>query len=109
MKQRREIWITSTMSSDETSSPDSVPSSRIGYEELGAVSPPDLIVPLPIEHQYQHDTEFSTDLYEVEVAIDSGIYPELIHQGSSGSYFARDRNLVSICCHTVQYFRQCEF
>ena len=40
------------------------------------------------------DTEFATLVREVESAIEAGVDPERIYQGSSGSYFAMNRNKV---------------
>lgn len=39
---------------------------------------------------YPNDPSFSQIVREAELAIDEGIYPERISQGSSGSYFVKD-------------------
>lgn len=39
---------------------------------------------------YVEDPQFSEIVRSVELAIEHGIYPERIYQGSSGSYFAKD-------------------
>lgn len=36
------------------------------------------------------DPQFTDLLKQCEVAIDNGIYPERIYQGSSGSYFVKN-------------------
>ena len=45
--------------------------------------------------QYPQDPEFSGILNEVECAVEQGVYPERIMQGSSGSYFVK--NLAGVC------------
>ncbi len=57
------------------------------------------------------DPEFSSLVREVEGAIERGINPERIYQGSSGSYFAKNRRRVSTCvcvcvCAHVCYVRE---
>ena len=37
------------------------------------------------------DPEFSDVIRETEMAIEQGVYPERIYQGSSGSYFVKNR------------------
>ena len=44
------------------------------------------------------DREFTTLVREIESAIDLGILPERIYQGSSGSYFAKNRKRVREGC-----------
>ena len=66
------------------------------------MSVPDLIA-LPREKdEYQNDVEFAAILREVELAFEADIYPQLIKRGSSGSYFIRDREsvsvLIGVCC-----------
>ena len=46
------------------------------------------------ENDFPEDHEFSQVVHHVELAIDYGMYPERIKQGSSGSYFAKDCNSV---------------
>ena len=46
-------------------------------------------------NHFPEDVEFSEIIKEVELAIDTNILPERIYQGSSGSYFVKNRNLVS--------------
>lgn len=41
------------------------------------------------------DPHFSDLVYQAEIAIDAGIYPERIYQGSSGSYFVKNPANVS--------------
>lgn len=41
------------------------------------------------------DPQFSDLVYQTEIAIDAGIYPERIYQGSSGSYFVKNTTGVS--------------
>ena len=39
---------------------------------------------------FSDDPEFSDLIWQAETAIDNGIYPERIYQGSSGSYFVKN-------------------
>lgn len=41
-------------------------------------------------NQFPDDPHFSDLVYSAEIAIDAGIYPERIYQGSSGSYFVKN-------------------
>lgn len=43
------------------------------------------------------DPAFSELVWQAEVAIDNGIFPERIYQGSSGSYFVKNPAGVSVC------------
>ena len=45
-----------------------------------------------------NDPEFSVIIRAAEQAIDSGVYPERIYQGSSGSYFVHNKDRVSKLC-----------
>lgn len=45
---------------------------------------------------FPEDPEFQQVIREAEEAIEHGIYPERIRQGSSGSYFVKNRNGVSL-------------
>lgn len=47
------------------------------------------------------DASFSNLVLQAEVAIDNGIFPERISQGSSGSYFVKDGSGVR---HLILYF-----
>ena len=49
------------------------------------------------EYQGNHfdDPEFTSIVHAAEQAIDVGILPERIYQGSSGSYFVKDKEGVS--------------
>ena len=49
------------------------------------------------DYQGNHfdDPEFTGIIHAAEQAIDVGILPERIYQGSSGSYFVKDREGVS--------------
>lgn len=42
------------------------------------------------------DAEFTALIHSAELAIDQGVLPERIYQGSSGSYFAKDKDGVRI-------------
>lgn len=42
------------------------------------------------------DPFFSDLVYQTEIAIDAGILPERIYQGSSGSYFVKNPENVSV-------------
>ncbi|XP_078455567.1 phosphatidylinositol 4-kinase type 2-alpha-like [Lampetra planeri] len=39
---------------------------------------------------FPHDADFTTVMRDVQAAVDAGVYPERILQGSSGSYFVKD-------------------
>uniref|UniRef100_A0A6M2DM22 Phosphatidylinositol 4-kinase type 2 n=1 Tax=Xenopsylla cheopis TaxID=163159 RepID=A0A6M2DM22_XENCH len=41
-------------------------------------------------NQFPDDPQFSELVFQAELAIDKGIYPERIYQGSSGSYFVKN-------------------
>lgn len=43
-----------------------------------------------------NDPEFNTIVRSAEQAIDTGVYPERIYQGSSGSYFVHNKERVSV-------------
>ncbi len=47
--------------------------------------------------QYANDLEFSAVIHESELAIESGVRPELSKRGSSGCYFVKSREDVSMC------------
>ena len=76
--------------------------SEVDYEELPSTpadqenhhSSPSQVYPAEKE-QYQTDSQFGLLLLEGELAIDEGILPELSAQGSSGSYFVKNRQAVS--------------
>lgn len=44
---------------------------------------------------FSDDPHFSDLVYQAEIAIDAGIYPDRIYQGSSGSYFVKNPANVS--------------
>ena len=46
-------------------------------------------------NHFPDDPDFSERIHLAEISIDSNILPERIYQGSSGSYFVKDTNLVS--------------
>lgn len=48
------------------------------------------------------DPNFSDLVYQAEIAIDAGIYPERIYQGSSGSYFVK--NPANVSCKIFTKF-----
>lgn len=43
-----------------------------------------------IDNNFEDDPEFATIIHEAETAIEEGVYPQRISQGSSGSYFVFD-------------------
>lgn len=43
-----------------------------------------------------NDPEFNAIIRAAEQAIDSGVFPERIYQGSSGSYFVHNKERVSV-------------
>lgn len=55
----------------------------------------------PHRNDFPDDPEFREIIRKAERAIDEGIYPERIYQGSSGSYFVKDsqgvRSFVFTC------------
>merc|ERR1719470_286379 len=42
-------------------------------------------------NSWPNDPEFTELIREAEVAVDNGVYPQRIYQGSSGSYFVKNR------------------
>ena len=81
----------------------SIPSSSRGGEGGGQLnSQTDLITDVIDDSSYIHlscnhfpdDIQFNEIIKEAELAIDNNILPERIYQGSSGSYFVKNRNLV---------------
>lgn len=57
-------------------------------------------------NEFNDDPEFSSLVHEVESAIERGILPERIYQGSSGSYFAKNRKKVSFCGYNNRYVKR---
>ena len=49
-----------------------------------------------IENNFPDDPEFAQVIRTAETAIEHGIYPERIYQGSSGSYFVKNLEGVSV-------------
>lgn len=49
------------------------------------------------------DSEFQKVVSEAEEAIENGIYPERIYQGSSGSYFVKNKDNVSFFIRIFLY------
>ena len=47
-------------------------------------------------NDFKDDPDFTLTVREAENAVDRGIYPERIYQGSSGSYFVRNCDRVSL-------------
>lgn len=47
------------------------------------------------ENNFPDDPNFQEIIREAEAAIDQGIMPERIYQGSSGSYFVKNTDMVS--------------
>lgn len=62
-------------------------------------NPPDLIVG-PRGQPHHRDEEYEAVVQEAERAIAMEMLPELIHQGSSGSYWVKNSARV---CHIVRY------
>jgi hypothetical protein len=50
---------------------------------------------IDIFRSFPDDPHFSDLVYQAEIAIDAGIYPDRIYQGSSGSYFVKNPANVS--------------
>lgn len=67
-------------------------SSGEGTPLLGRLDPDSM----HIENNFPEDPEFTQVVQQTENAIDEGMYPMRIYQGSSGSYFAKDRTGVSL-------------
>ncbi len=75
------------------------PPSVVEYEEIGSISPPDVVASFPPDvaaKQYQNEVEVSSVLHEAELSMESGIKPELSRKGSSGCYFVKNRDSVSM-------------
>lgn len=45
---------------------------------------------------FTDDPQFNEVLNQAQIAIDHEVYPERIYQGSSGSYFVKNRRGVSL-------------
>lgn len=52
------------------------------------------------------DPEFAEIILRTEQAIECGVFPERISQGSSGSYFAKDPKGVSILLRSQTHHQQ---
>lgn len=46
-------------------------------------------------NEFKDEPEYAEIVREAEIAIDNGVYPEMIYQGSSGSYFVK--NCSGVC------------
>uniref|UniRef100_A0A3P8T1Q3 Phosphatidylinositol 4-kinase type 2 n=1 Tax=Amphiprion percula TaxID=161767 RepID=A0A3P8T1Q3_AMPPE len=58
----------------------------------------------PHRNEFPEDPEFREIIRKAERAIDEGIYPERIYQGSSGSYFVKDsQGVVYLASETFNY------
>lgn len=87
-----------TPSSTESRHPRSPTRSNVrGNEESSPLLAP------RVEHEYglfennfPEDPKYQEIIREAESAIEQGVLPERIYQGSSGSYFAKDTDMVSI-------------
>ena len=53
------------------------------------------------ENRFPEDPDYSNVVHEAEVAVDNGIFPQRIYQGSSGSYFVKNTEGVSIYVDVV--------
>lgn len=47
-------------------------------------------ITVKIDNTFEDDPEFTSIIHEAELAIEEGVYPQRISQGSSGSYFVFD-------------------
>lgn len=67
----------------------------------------------PHRNEFPEDPEFREIIRKAERAIEEGIYPERIYQGSSGSYFVKDsqgvREKPSFTTCTYRTFRYLEY
>ena len=61
----------------------------------------------PHRNEFPEDPEFREIIRKAERAIDDGIYPERIYQGSSGSYFVKDSHGVKASATNYQYKESC--
>lgn len=52
------------------------------------------------------DPEFAEIILRAEQAIECGVFPERISQGSSGSYFAKDPKGVSLLLQKQRHYQQ---
>uniref|UniRef100_A0A8C7ZDM2 Phosphatidylinositol 4-kinase type 2 n=1 Tax=Oryzias sinensis TaxID=183150 RepID=A0A8C7ZDM2_9TELE len=58
----------------------------------------------PHRNEFPEDPEFREIIRKAEQAIEEGIYPERIYQGSSGSYFVKDaQGVVYLASETFNY------
>ena len=65
-------------------------------------NPPDLIL-APRGHKYLCDEEFSGAIQDAVKAINKQVYPVLIKQGSSGSYFVKNCQDVGVSSVTIMW------
>ena len=72
--------------------------SRVDYEKLEeSTSVPDILM-IQVDNAYQGDTDFVIMIQEADKAFQADILPELIKEGSSGSYMMK--NPQSVSCHS---------
>lgn len=53
---------------------------------------------------FEEDPEFTDKVKQVEFAIENNIFPQRIYEGSSGSYFAKNSEFVTIITNNVNNF-----
>ena len=93
--------VTFSHSSHSLGSPSS-PHSDSLRENTPLLNAPDLEIDAIVDG-FRDDPEF-TELYRcTEAAINKGIYPERIYQGSSGSYFVKNVEGVRVVTNCVVY------
>ena len=84
----------------EKQSPSKSLNSDVEYETLENSGDQDMCL-YPVDKNYHEDTEFLCLLRDAEAAIEDGVSPELIKEGSSGAYFIFTKEGVSYFSQTV--------
>lgn len=69
---------------------------KSSYEELKDAAGPDILMYPACDESGSCDNDFAGLVYESLLALESGIQAELIASGTSGSYYMKDRNKVSM-------------
>lgn len=70
--------------------------SIISYEAIGGTSDAGY-------NHFPNDPEFAALIRELEIAIDSGVKPDLSYKGTSGCYFIKDKYGVFIDISVLKY------
>lgn len=97
VQQPPDVTFAGTSSSHSTASSGSFPSATgKGRRETSRLVTKDKDGLGEYWNEFKDDPEFGGFVREAEMAIDNGVYPERIYQGSSGSYFVKSSECVSV-------------